>query len=79
MGVVGIQQNGMMDYPTAQAWVRALNAYNNGQGYLGHTNWQLPASPMLDSSCGSTRASVRASDDSKISRLPTIGRERRVV
>ncbi len=53
MGVAGIAPNGMMDYPTAQAWVAALNGYNNGQGYLGHTNWQLPASPMLDSTCGS--------------------------
>ncbi len=52
MGVTGIAPNGMMDYPTAQAWVAALNAYNNGQGYLGHHNWQLPASPMLDSTCG---------------------------
>jgi len=53
MGVTGVQDNGMMDYPTAQVWVAALNAHNNGQGYLGHNNWQLPASPMLDSTCGS--------------------------
>ncbi len=53
MGVTDIQANGMMDYPTAQSWVAALNAYNQGQGYLGHNNWQLPASPLLDSTCGS--------------------------
>jgi hypothetical protein len=52
MGVTGITPNGAMDYPTAQAWVAALNAMNGGQGYLGHQNWQLPATPMKDSTCG---------------------------
>ena len=39
--VTGINPNGSMDYVTAQKWVAALNAYNNGAGYLGHNNWQL--------------------------------------
>jgi hypothetical protein len=51
-GVAGIARNGAMDYPTAQAWVRALNA----RDYLGHRDWMLPAtptSPSFDPSCSS--------------------------
>lgn len=51
MGVTGIFPNGSMDDPTAQKWVAAMNAYNNGAGYLGHNDWQLPAAPMVDSTC----------------------------
>ena len=52
MGVTGIGANGAMDYATAQKWVAALNAYDNNRGYLGHSDWQLPATPLKDSSCG---------------------------
>jgi hypothetical protein len=52
MGVAGIEPNGMMDYPTAQRWVAALNAYDHESGWLGHHDWQLPDTPMLDSTCG---------------------------
>jgi hypothetical protein len=52
MGVTGIGPNGTMDYPTAQKWVHALNAYDHGVGWLGHHNWTLPASPMRDPTCG---------------------------
>lgn len=52
MGLSGIGPNGTMDYPTAQKWVQALNAYNQGVGWLGHHNWRLPASPMKDPTCG---------------------------
>ena len=52
MGVAGIEPNGMMDYPTALKWVAALNAYDGGAGWLGHNNWQLPGTPMLDATCG---------------------------
>jgi len=51
LGVSGIFPNGSMDGPTAQRWVAALNAYNNGAGYLGHNDWQLPAAPLVDASC----------------------------
>jgi hypothetical protein len=51
-GVTGIGPNGAMDYPTAQKWVQALNAYDHGSGWLGHHNWRLPASPMKDPTCG---------------------------
>ena len=52
MRIAGVEPNGMMDYPTAQNWVAGLNAYNHSAGWLGHNNWQLPDSPMLDSTCG---------------------------
>src|SRR5579862_2354539 len=42
LGVSGIDPNGAMDYATALRWVAALNTANNGAGYLGHNNWQLP-------------------------------------
>lgn len=51
LGVTGIFPNGSMDDPTAQKWVAALNAYNNGAGYLGHNDWQLPAAPLVDPTC----------------------------
>lgn len=54
LGVTGIFPNGSMDDATAQKWVAALNAYNNSAGYLGHNDWQLPAAPMVDSTCANT-------------------------
>ncbi|MBZ5662189.1 MAG: hypothetical protein LAO08_17450 [Acidobacteriia bacterium] len=54
MGVAGINPNGSMDFPTAQKWVAALNAYDNGLGYLGHNNWQLPVAALKDSTCADT-------------------------
>ncbi len=53
-GVAKIAPNGAMTYATALQWVIALNSLNGGAGYLGHNNWQLPATPTLDPSCGST-------------------------
>lgn len=52
MGVSGIGQNVTMDYTTAKEWVSALNRCNNGSGWLNHNDWQLPASPMKDPTCG---------------------------
>jgi len=52
-GVAKIMPNGAMNYATAVQWVAALNALNGGVGYLGHNNWQLPATPMIDATCGS--------------------------
>lgn len=51
-GVTKIMPNGAMSYPTALQWVAALNALNGGAGYLGHNNWQLPATPTIDLTCG---------------------------
>ncbi|HEV2721643.1 MAG TPA: hypothetical protein VG323_16615 [Thermoanaerobaculia bacterium] len=47
-GVANITPGGSMDYPTALLFVAALNAAN----YLGHNNWQLPATPLVDPTCG---------------------------
>lgn len=47
-GVANITPGGSMDYPTALAFVASLNAAN----YLGHNDWQLPASPLVDPTCG---------------------------
>jgi len=53
-GIAKIGPNGAMDYVAATQWVAALNSQNGGAGYLGHNNWQLPATPATDSSCSST-------------------------
>jgi len=53
MNVAGINPNGTMDWDTALRWVDALNGFNNGQGYLGHNNWQLPVTPNDDDTCSS--------------------------
>lgn len=42
-----ISPNGAMDYSTAQAWIRRLNAHE----YLGHNDWQLPVVPPTDPTC----------------------------
>jgi uncharacterized protein (TIGR03437 family) len=43
-----VNPSGSMSYQAAAAWVAAMNAAN----YLGHTNWQLPTTPLADSGCG---------------------------
>ncbi len=53
MGVAGINPNGTMDWPTALEWVDALNGFDSGRGYLGHNNWQLPVTPVIDYTCSS--------------------------
>jgi hypothetical protein len=51
---VGVQTcvnpSGSMNYGAAAAWVAAMNAAN----YLGHSNWQLPTTPLNDNNCGKT-------------------------
>jgi len=53
-GVSNINENGSMDYATAVRWVAAMNALDDGAGYLGHKNWQLPTAPAQGSSCART-------------------------
>ncbi len=54
-----ISPGGSMDFPTAVLWVQALNTLNQGGtiGYLGHTTWTVPTSPVdgspRDSGCTS--------------------------
>jgi uncharacterized protein (TIGR03437 family) len=45
-----VNASGSMNYGAAAAWVAAMNAAN----YLGHTNWQLPTTPLVDNTCGKT-------------------------
>src|SRR5579862_8856218 len=45
-----VNPSGSMSYQSAAAWVSAMNAAN----YLGHTNWQLPTTPITDKGCGKT-------------------------
>jgi hypothetical protein len=47
-----INGSGIMDYPSAAAWVLAMNNAN----YQGHSNWQLPTTPSKDPSCAGTGA-----------------------
>jgi hypothetical protein len=54
-----IWADGSMSYTSAEAWVKALNAYvdpTTGRvtGYLGHMNWQLPTAPLTASDCSGT-------------------------
>ena len=45
-----INPSGSMSYQAATAWVAAMNAAN----FMGHDNWQLPATPIVDEGCGFT-------------------------
>ena len=47
--VPGVGDGGGMNWNTAWACIAQLNA---GKGLLGHTNWQMPATPKHDSACG---------------------------
>jgi hypothetical protein len=50
-GVPNVNKSGSMNYETAVRWVAAMNATNNGAGYLEHHNWQLPTAPDVDRTC----------------------------
>lgn len=45
-----INASGSMSFQAASAWVAAMNAAQ----YLGHSNWQLPGFPDVDSTCSFT-------------------------
>lgn len=45
-----LNTSGSMNYQSAVAWVAAMNAAN----YLGHSNWQLPTTPLADKTCAKT-------------------------
>ena len=51
LGVSNINADGSMNFATAVEWVNALNAMNGGAGYLGHSNWTIPTTPINDSTC----------------------------
>ncbi len=48
-----VNANGSMDYSSAQLWVSKMNNYQ-GTGYLGHDNWQLPATQTTTAGCSGT-------------------------
>jgi hypothetical protein len=50
-GVSGIAADGRMTWNTANAWIAAMNASNNGVGYLDHNDWRLPTFTP-DGTCG---------------------------
>jgi hypothetical protein len=50
-----INPDGTMDYETALNWVDSLNRFNHGKGWLNHNNWQLPATPLTDHACSSSK------------------------
>jgi hypothetical protein len=50
-GVVGINPDGSMEHTGAVQWVAAMNRADQGRGYLGQTNWQLPETGPADPSC----------------------------
>ncbi len=43
-----VNPSGSMSYQSAANWIAAMNVSN----YLGHSNWQLPTTPLADSTCG---------------------------
>ena len=53
-----VNPSGYMTYPSALAWVAAMNAYQDPSydhpGYLGHDTWQLPTAPHKDPGCSGT-------------------------
>jgi hypothetical protein len=51
LSVQGVNRDGSMTWETAVNWVAALNAYDNGAGYLGYHNWSLPGTLPKDPPC----------------------------
>ena len=43
-----VNASGSMDYQSAAAWVQAMNSAE----FLGHGDWQLPTTPLVDKTCG---------------------------
>jgi hypothetical protein len=44
-----VNPSGSMNWAGAVGWVAAMNAVN----YLGHSDWQLPTTPIVDAGCSS--------------------------
>jgi len=42
VSTICIGRDGAMNWPSANQFILNMNAYDNGAGYLGQTNWQLP-------------------------------------
>ena len=50
-GVADINPDGSMEHTAAVQWVAAMNKADQGRGYLGQTDWQLPETGPPDPSC----------------------------
>jgi len=50
-GVAGINPDGSMEHAAAVQWVGAMNNADQGRGYLGQRNWQMPETVGPDPSC----------------------------
>jgi hypothetical protein len=50
-GVADVNPDGSMDHAAAVQWVAAMDKADQGRGYLGQTNWQLPETVAPDPSC----------------------------
>jgi hypothetical protein len=50
-GVDSVGSSGGMNWKTAWACIAQLNS---GKGLYGHTNWQMPATPKADTTCGAS-------------------------
>ncbi len=50
-GIAGINADGSMEHSTAVEWVAAMNNADQGRGYLGQRDWQLPDTGPPDPSC----------------------------
>ncbi len=50
-GVADINLDGAMDHLAAVRWVAAMNKADQGRGYLGQTDWQLPETGPPDPFC----------------------------
>lgn len=58
-GVPGIGAGGALNWDTAQSWIAAMNT----AGYLGYSDWRLPATLVPDSSCTDDIAGTIPSTD----------------
>src|ERR1700683_520585 len=50
-GVANINPDGSMEHSAAVLWVAAMNKADQGRGYLGQKDWQLPDTGPPDPSC----------------------------
>jgi hypothetical protein len=57
VSTICIGRDGAMNWPSAEQFILNMNAYDNGAGYLGQTNWQLPpvAASCPSFGCGADR------------------------
>ena len=55
-GVENVNENGTMNWFTANNFIAAMNAFDGGNGWLGINNWRLPETVIPDPGCETTAA-----------------------